>query len=207
MTLWVMASASAMSAMTFAGSTGSSEGRNAVGDLSARFAEHSTLHVSGDALRMKTVGAFDWTRRRGWSTTTTAGTPAATLRIVQLGDFCWRRFGGGGWRRSRATDVDRLCDAAAFADPATIVGELRPIADRWRKTGTSSIDGVVVTHYAGSIHIGAAVSGPFDLWVDDRGIVRREIFHHGNLHDGSVTRRDYYDFGTRVVVTAPKGTK
>jgi hypothetical protein len=88
--------------------------------LSARFIERTTSLVAGDTIHERRVGAFDWTSRIGWSVDTTAGTPGATDRTIQIKDVCYERFGNGQWSRSRVSDPSSSCRAEAPDNPATL---------------------------------------------------------------------------------------
>jgi len=168
--------------------------------LSARFVERTTALVAGDTIHMRTVGGFDWTSRIGWSVNTTAGTPGATVRIIQIKDACYERFGAGQWTRSGA--AGSACGDEAPDNPATLAKTFHAVASSWKRVGPALVDGVPTTHYAGSMHIGAAVAGPFELWLDKQGVVRR-LTAKSNFHGRTVSRLDYYDFGVKVRVKAP----
>jgi hypothetical protein len=170
---------------------------------SARYVVRATMWIGSHRIQTRTVGAFDWRRRVGWETETTTGLRGVDYRIVQIENACYERFRGmPRWTRSRA-GAGSACDRLAEGNPATFAKTFRAVASSWKRIGRELIRGVPTTHYAGSAHVGAAVGGPFDLWLDEHGVLRRGIFRR-SVHSRSVGRLDYYDFGVEVRVKAPK---
>jgi hypothetical protein len=167
--------------------------------LSARFTER-TVYGGRDSSTDTLHGAFDWKAKQGWVVRRSSS--GYRMRLIQLGRLCYRRFGAERWKRFTANDVDGLCDAAAFSNPATDDDLVRSVASDWEKVGESSIRGVPTTQYRGRLNIGA-VKGPIQLWVDGEGVVRREV-QRGEKRGDFVSLRDYFDLGVHVRVQAPK---
>jgi hypothetical protein len=176
------------------GDGGTTSSDDVATQVSARFAGRTSFD---DGTRDTTRGAFDWNARRGWGTTSMDGFRS---QVIQIGDTCYRRFNREAWKKTRADDVDEICDPALFSNPATSDDLLRQIADSWTRVGEEVVGGVRTTHFRGHVNVGALQS-TFDEWVDADGQVRRErdVADDG----GYVTVRRYYDFGTRVQVKPP----
>jgi len=166
------------------------------GGLSARFAER-TVYGSGAGSSTETVrGAFDWSATKGWAVRRSR---VLESRVVQIGTRCFRRFDDEAW--SRADNVDRVCDAAAFGNPANADDLMRSVTTDWKNVGSASIRGVSTTHYRSRLDLGA-VKARIEMWVDRDGVVRRQQ-QRSNEPGGFVSVRDYFDFGVDVRVRAP----
>jgi hypothetical protein len=168
------------------------------GEVSARFTER-TVYGGRDSFTETLRGAFDWSAKKGWAVRRSRD---VEMRLVQLGRLCYRRFGTEPWKRFRATDVGGVCAADVFRNPAEDDDLVRSVATDWQDLGTTSIRGIQVNHYRGRLSIGA-VQGPIELWVDGRGVVRREL-QRGRKRSDFVSIRNYFDFGLNVRVQAPK---
>ena len=166
--------------------------------VSARFVGR-TVHGGRDSFTETVRGAFDWNARKGWAVRRYLG---VETRFVQLGRLCYRRFPGEPWKRFKATDVDGLCDADVFRNPATADDLLRSVASDWEEIGPASVRGVPTTHYRGRLNLGA-VKGPIDLWVDGDGVVRLET-QRGEKPGDFRSTREYVDLGIHVRVQTPK---
>jgi hypothetical protein len=166
--------------------------------ISARFTEQ-TVFGGRDGFTETVRGAFDWSTNTGWAIRRTDG---HETRSVQLGELCYRRFPGERWKRSRADDVDGLCDPDLFHNPATEDDLVRSVAADWMKVGSETIRGVPTTHYRAGLNVGA-VKGTVEMWVDRAGVVRRDV-QRGQKTGDYESVRDYFDIGTLVRVKAPK---
>jgi hypothetical protein len=166
--------------------------------VSARFTER-TVYGGRDSFTETLRGAFDWQAKKGWAVQRSHG---LQMRLVQLGRVCYRRFDAEPWKRFRANDVDGVCDADAFRNPATDDDLVRSVATGWEDLGDATVRGVHVRHYRGRLNIGA-VKGPIELWVDGDGVARREL-QRGEHRGDFVSLRDYFDLGATVRVKAPK---
>jgi hypothetical protein len=192
----VLVSAAAVLTLAVAGCTSGSADHDHV---SARFTERTVFRTGPASFTETLRGAFDWSAMKGWAVRRTRVVEA---HFVQLGSRCYRRFGDEKWKQSRADDVDGLCNADVFRNPATDDDLVRSVASEWQDLGAASIGGVGTTHYRGRLDLGA-VKGPIELWVDRDGVVRRER-QRSDERDGFVSVRDYFDFGVDVRVQAPK---
>jgi hypothetical protein len=123
--------------------------------------------------------------------------------LIQIGARCYRRWPPGAWRESAADDVDGLCDAAIFDNPATLFELMDSVGEGLTRVGSSRVNGVETTHYRTGLDIGA-VKGAIELWVDDGGLVRRTQQQGASASD-FVGVRDYLDFGVAVHVRPPRG--
>jgi len=166
--------------------------------VSARFTER-TVYGGSEGFTETLRGAFDWKAKKGWAV---RRSPGLEMRLIQLGDLCYRRFSGERWKRFKANDVDELCNASVFGNPATEDDLIRSVASDWEDLGSASIRGIPTTHYRGRLNIGA-VKGPVDLWVDGDGVIRRDS-QRGEKRGDFVSVRDYFDLGIDVRVQAPK---
>jgi hypothetical protein len=165
---------------------------------SARFSERTVYPLGGEDVTSITRGAFDWDARRGFAIQRGL---APREHLIQIHDTCYRRRGNGPWKRSRATDVDGLCSASDFSNPATIADVMRVVAGGWHQVGRASVRDVPTTHYRGDLNVGA-VKGAIDMWIDEEGVVHR-LRQRGPEPDGFVTVREYFDFGVDVRVRRP----
>lgn len=165
---------------------------------SARFSERSVHYFPDGEVRDSVRGAFDWKRKHGWAIERSAET---VTRTVQIGTRCYRREGAKPWRSFRATDVDGLCEAALFGNPAKELQLVRAVA-KTEAAGEETIRGVETTRYRAELNVGA-VEGPIELWVDENGVVRRSR-QRGPQKRSFVSTREYFDFGVDVEVEPPK---
>lgn len=168
--------------------------------LSARFFEKTVYGDPGGAFEETLRGAFDWSKRVGWA----ARDGDRGLQLIQIGARCYERWPPGPWREKRADDVDGLCNADAFNNPATALDLLSSLGDP-TPVGRSRVNGVETTHYRMQLNIGA-VKGPLELWVGEDGVVRRTRQQGESARD-FVGVRDYRDFGVEVHVRPPRGKR
>jgi hypothetical protein len=83
--------------------------------LRARLVELTDHRQKGKRWRDTARGAFDWDTRKGWAEMR-SGKAASVIRIVQLGDECFRRSDKAAWKQSRPTNpsdspyLKGLCD-------------------------------------------------------------------------------------------------
>jgi hypothetical protein len=173
--------------------------------FTARFVEHTKHNLNGKRWRETIHGAFDWDAKKGWAEIRSRS-PGSILRIVQVGDLCFRRSGEASWKRSRAQG---LCDDV-FQDPRSelkLLREYKGAPDLVEVVGTEELGGVPTTHYHANTSDIPIESGS-DLWVDESGAARRT--HYESVCAGcpngehKVSTRKYYDFGAEVQVAPPK---
>jgi len=113
------------------------------------------------------------------------------------------------------------------SDPTASLAALRGVSDI-QLVGSQPVRRVMTDHYRGVVDVKAAIDAvppedravveggmvtfgstlPIDVWLDRDGVVRKVAMTLSALGPGGVyvesrTEMEYYDFGTRVSVTAP----
>jgi hypothetical protein len=165
---------------------------------SARFFERTVYGDAGGGFVDTLRGAFDWSKRVGWAVREGPG----SLELIQIGARCYERWPPGAWRERVAGDVEGLCDAAIFSNPATEFDLFSSVGDLTR-VGRGRVHGVATTRFRIQLNVGA-VKGPLELWVDKDGVVRRSR-QQGESSADFLAVRDYLDFGVDVHVRPPRG--
>jgi hypothetical protein len=142
-----------------------------------------------------------------------------------IGGKTWIRLDLEQAGKSLGVDVDKLMQGSA-QNPADLLALLK--ADgTFTEVGQESVGGVSTAHYHGTIdlqkvikdgglsdevatrlsEIGAPSDVPYDVWVDDRGLVRQIKQHYEQTLGGITTSYDTTvalgDYGKDVSVSAP----
>jgi len=194
---------------------------------SARIALTSVVEVGGQKQRIEGSGVMDMAGQAfSLEVTPPGGAGKIETRVVDGKTYLRGAPGvpSGKWVLAPATAGQN----GGTTDPTQLLSMLHKVSDDVHAAGTKQVRGQETTRYTGTLDLGKAVEQqggaqsdqaqamlkklgvdelPFEVFLDDQGRPARfsvdlEIEAAGKkVH--SATSVDYYDWGTRVHVTAP----
>jgi hypothetical protein len=146
--------------------------------------------------------------------------------LQQLGlsrDKQWLKVDLGALARQRGADLGGLL--TTNPNPTSALGYLLGSGGEAKKLGRERVRGVETTHYRVTVDLEQAArassgavqralrstlkasgqkSEPFDVWVDDNGLVRKVAYRQGaSGAPGPVITMQFHDFGSHVAITPP----
>lgn len=198
---------------------------------SSKLALTSSTTVQGQLVTFDGAGAFNYADKSGTLDLHVAGAGAggATIaeRITGGNLYLQLPMSPNSFYKLQLTDLAGT-SLAAGSDPTSSFGALAGVSDGVKKVGAETLRGAATTHYAGSVDVQKAVAAltgvqkdlvqkslvangvttvPFDAYLDAEGRLRKFVEHVTLTRSGqkaeSTTTVELYEFGTKVVVTAP----